>query len=62
VDDGEGAGTRTLLTDLGVTGWFAEHSALSEEDDVTVRKLLLELTGEPGIKRVAGNGEVTRVR
>ena len=48
MNDGKGAGTGTLLTDLGVTGWFAEHAALSEEDDVSVRKLLLELTGEPG--------------
>jgi hypothetical protein len=62
VNDGESAGTRTLLTDLGVTGWFAEHSTLSEEDDVTVRELFLELTGEPGhYERLQGKGQRTRV-
>lgn len=39
----EGTGTRTLLLDAGATGGLAHHAALSDEDDVTVGELLLEL-------------------
>ncbi len=47
MNGGEGTRTRSLLSNLGVSGWFCEHSSLSDEDDVSVGELLLELTGEP---------------
>lgn len=46
MDRGEGSATGSLLLDTGVTGGLGEDSALGDEDDVTVRELLLELTGE----------------
>ncbi len=43
----EGAGTGALLLYAGGAGRLAEHPTLSDEDNVTVRELLLELTGQP---------------
>jgi len=50
VHSGESSGTRTLLS-LGSTGsvaslWAGKDATGSHDDDVTVRELLLELTGE----------------
>lgn len=50
VDSSESSGTRTLLS-LGSAGsvaalWARENAASSEDYDVTVRELLLKLTGE----------------
>lgn len=42
----EGTGTGSLLLDAGATGGLAHHAALTDEDDVTVGELLLELTSE----------------
>ena len=39
----EGTGTGSLLLDAGATGRLAHHAALTDEDDVTVGELLLEL-------------------
>lgn len=50
----ESSGSRSLLADLGLSGLLSDHSSLSEEDDVSVRELLLELSGEP--ERLVGNG------
>ena len=48
VDSGKGAVTGAhLLAGLGAAG-LGEDSSLADEDDVAVRELLLELTGEPG--------------
>jgi hypothetical protein len=47
VDDGEGPRSGSLLLDPGVSGRLSEHSSLGEEDDVSVRELLLELSGQP---------------
>lgn len=47
VDAGEGAAARPLLHNTGRAGGLAEHAALGDENDVTVGKLLLELTGKP---------------
>ena len=38
--------TGPLLLDTGITGGFAQHSALCNENDMTVRELLLELSGQ----------------
>lgn len=47
---GEGAAAGALLLDARVAGGFAEHAALRNEDDVAVRKFLLELTGQPSVQ------------
>ena len=47
MDVGEGAATGTLLLDAGGPGGLAQHPALSNEDDMAVGELLLELTGQP---------------
>jgi hypothetical protein len=47
VDVGECAATRPLLLDTGGTGRLAEHPALSNENDMAVGKLLLQLPCEP---------------
>jgi len=43
----EGSATRTLLLDAGSARRLAQHPALSDEDDVPVGELLLQLTGQP---------------
>jgi hypothetical protein len=55
VDGGEGAGPWALLLvgDGRVALRLGEDAALGEEDDVLVRELLLELTGEAGENRVS---------
>ena len=50
MDARERAGTGALLLYAGVAGGLAEHPALSNEDDMTVRELLLELPGQPSRK------------
>jgi len=47
VDAGEGTAAGSLLLNAGVTGGLAQHPALGNEDDVTVRELLLEFPGQP---------------
>lgn len=44
---GEGPAAGTLLLDTGSTGGLAQHPALGNENNVAVRELLLELTGQP---------------
>lgn len=41
--------TRALLLNARCTRRLAEHSALSNKDDVAVGEFLLELSGEPGL-------------
>ena len=54
VDDGEGPRSGSLLLNPRVSGRLSEHSSLGEEDDVSVRELLLELSGQPGGRKVKG--------
>ena len=42
----QGAGTGALLLYAGGASRLAEHPALSHEDDMAVRELLLELTSQ----------------
>jgi hypothetical protein len=49
VDSFESTRARALLLLAGRASWLANHTALSDEDNVAVRELLLELTGEPTI-------------
>lgn len=51
MDVREGAATGALLLDTRSPGGLAEHTALSNEDDVAVGELLLELPGQPGPTR-----------
>jgi hypothetical protein len=46
VDGGQSAGSGSLLAELLLSGFLSEHSSLGDEDDVSVRELLLEFTGE----------------
>ena len=46
MDTSQSTAARPLLLDTGVTGGFAQHSTLCNENDVTVRELLLELSGQ----------------
>lgn len=46
VDGGESTGSWALLGGSGSAGWDWEDSALSNEDDVAVGELLLELAGK----------------
>lgn len=46
MDSGESTRTRSLLSLLLVASWLREDTALGNEDDVTVREFLLELTGQ----------------
>lgn len=48
VDGGKSPGARALLLDAGTTARLGKDATLSKEDDVAVRKLLLELTGQAG--------------
>lgn len=52
VDAGEGAAARPLLHDTGGAGGLAEHPALRNKDDMAVRELLLELTGQPAVSEL----------
>ena len=38
---------RPLLLDTGVTGRFAQHPTLCNENDVTVGEFLFKLSGQP---------------
>ena len=38
--------TRSLLLHPRVTGRFAQHATLSDEDNMAIRELLFQLTGE----------------
>lgn len=46
VDSGQGAGSWALLGDTAAARGEREDTALGDEEDVAVRELLLELTGE----------------
>jgi len=46
VDSGEGAGARPLLGDTGSPGWRWDNDTPAKEDDMSIGKLFLELTGE----------------
>ena len=54
----EGARARALLLDARDAGGLAHHAALADENDVAIRKLLLELAGEAfeGESRRRGGG------
>jgi hypothetical protein len=52
VDSLEGTGTRALLLLAGLASRLADHTALSNKNDVAIRKLLLELTSEPKVIRI----------
>lgn len=41
--------TRALLLNARCARRLAEHSALSNKDDVAIGEFLLELSGEPGL-------------
>jgi len=43
---GKSAGSGPLLGDAGPSGWERENSAKGKEDNVSVRELLLKLTGQ----------------
>jgi hypothetical protein len=47
VDGGQGPRSGSLLGRLGALLGLGEDSSLGDEDDVSVRELLLELSGEP---------------
>lgn len=47
VDGRQCSRSRSLLTELLLSGFLSEHSSLGDKDDVSVRELLLELSGEP---------------
>ena len=46
MDASQGAATGPLLLDTGVTGGFAQHPALGNENDMAIGELLLEFAGE----------------
>lgn len=46
VDGGKSPGARALLLDARAAAWLGKNAALSKEDNVAVRELLLELTGQ----------------
>ena len=50
----QGAGTGAHLLGTGSTGRLGHDAALSQEDNVAIRELLLELTGE-SVKRNANS-------
>jgi hypothetical protein len=50
VDVGKGTTARSLLLDTGVAGRFGESTTLSNEDDVLVRELFLELSSQSNEK------------
>lgn len=52
VDSGQSSGSWSLLGLSRSTTWLGEDSSLGKEDNVTVSKLLLELTGELGLHLV----------
>lgn len=47
VNTGKCAGTRSLLLGARVTSGSTKHTALGDEDDVSVRELLFQFPGEP---------------
>ncbi len=47
MDAGKGTAARPLLLDTGSPGGLAQHPALSNENNMTVREFLLELPGQP---------------
>ena len=49
--EGSGSGSLLLVGGGGVSFRFREDSALRDEDDVFVRELLLEFSGEPVVVR-----------
>ena len=56
MDTSQSAALRPLLLDTGVTGGFAQHSMLCNENncDLTVREPLLELLGQSLLDLVEG--------
>jgi hypothetical protein len=46
VNGSQSARSGSLLTELGLSGLLSEHSSLGDKDDVSVRKLLFEFSGE----------------
>ena len=54
VDAREGAATGPLLLHPRSTGGLAQHPSLGNENDMAVRELLLELTGQPACKSAFG--------
>ena len=53
MDVGEGAAAGALLLDTRSARRLAKHATLGDEDDVAVRELLLELTGQPEYAEVS---------
>ena len=52
MDGGESAGAGAHLLGTGSAGGLGHDAALSNEDNVAVRELLLELTGEAALDLV----------
>jgi hypothetical protein len=52
VNGSQSSGSWSLLSLSGTTTWLWQDSSLSQEDNVTVSKLLLELTGQLGLNLV----------
>jgi hypothetical protein len=52
VDSSQSSGSWSLLSLSGTTTWLWQDSSLSQEDNVTISKLLLELTGQLGLNLV----------
>ena len=50
MDVGERAAAGPLLLDAGVAGRFAQHPALCNEHNMTVREFLFKFSGQPGGK------------
>lgn len=46
MNGGQCSRSRSLLAELLLSGFLSEHSSLGDEDDVSVRELLLEFSGE----------------
>ena len=59
VDSSQSSGVRTLLSRLSTTARLGEDGALSNENNVTVAELLLELTGQ-SLLNLVNSGEERR--
>ena len=49
VDSSQGSGSWSLLELLGLSGWLWQDSSLSQENNVSVWELLLQLSGQSGL-------------
>ena len=54
MDTSQSTAVRLFLLDTGVTGGFAQHSMLCNENNLTVREPLLELLGQSLLNLVEG--------